>query len=254
MSSSAGNTIGPIEALELVPPEILRLLVAKSKPNKAIEFDTGMSLVNLADEFERMAARNYEVELNDESLSRRQRVQIEDAAGAMRMAVVEEGKTAEATAVTFRHLALLAQTKQSDEEVWASLRTAGAIEEPTQSLVDRLKRMRSWIASKHFPLEMKISILEEPNQTALMELNDEQRRVLRALPAALAACAWDAQSIGGAIPQAAKDLELSPKFGYRAAYSALMGKERGPRLAPILAEMNQETIVQLLNECVAALE
>ena len=254
MSSSAGNTIGPIEALELVPPEILRLLVAKSKPNKAIEFDTGMSLVNLADEFERMAARNYEVELSDESLSRRQRVQIEDAAGAMRMAVVEEGKTAEATAVTFRHLALLAQTKQSDEEVWASLRTAGAIEEPTQPLVDRLKRMRSWIASKHFPLEMKISILEEPNQTALMELNDDQRQVLRALPAALAACAWDAQSIGGAIPQAAKDLELSPKFGYRAAYSALMGKERGPRLAPILAEMNQETIVQLLHECVAALE
>ena len=49
MSSSSGNTIGPMEALELVPPEILRFLIAQSKPNKAIEFDAGMSLVNLAD-------------------------------------------------------------------------------------------------------------------------------------------------------------------------------------------------------------
>ena len=52
MSSSSGNTVGPIEALRLVPPEILRFLVANSKPSKAIEFDTGMGLVNLADEYE----------------------------------------------------------------------------------------------------------------------------------------------------------------------------------------------------------
>ncbi|MDA8545953.1 lysine--tRNA ligase [Candidatus Poseidoniales archaeon] len=51
MSSSSGNTIGPMEALQLVPPEILRYLIAQSKPNKAIEFDAGMSLVNLADDF-----------------------------------------------------------------------------------------------------------------------------------------------------------------------------------------------------------
>ena len=47
MSSSSGNTVGPIEALQLVPPEILRFLIANSKPSKAIEFDTGMGLVNL---------------------------------------------------------------------------------------------------------------------------------------------------------------------------------------------------------------
>ena len=49
-----------MEALRLVPPEILRFLVANSKPSKAIEFDTGMGLVNLADEFERLAARDLE--------------------------------------------------------------------------------------------------------------------------------------------------------------------------------------------------
>ena len=41
MSSSKGVTIGPVEALELVPPEILRYIIARSKVNRHIDFDTG---------------------------------------------------------------------------------------------------------------------------------------------------------------------------------------------------------------------
>jgi len=44
MSSSSGNTIGPIEALSLVPPEILRYVIARTKIKKHIDFDTGPSL------------------------------------------------------------------------------------------------------------------------------------------------------------------------------------------------------------------
>ena len=87
MSSSTGNTIGPMEALDLVPPEILRFLIAGSKPNKAIEFDAGMSLVNLADDYERSCARNIAAELDDETLSRRRKVQLEDLMGAVKIVI-----------------------------------------------------------------------------------------------------------------------------------------------------------------------
>jgi lysyl-tRNA synthetase class 1 len=110
-------------------------------------------------------------------------------------------------------------------------------------------RMRAWIDSKHFPLEMKISILDAPNHSALAELNAEERSVLNSLAETLQKCDWNSTSISAAIPQSAKNLELSPKAGYRAAYAALMGKERGPRLAPILAEMDQTKIVELLKAC-----
>ena len=80
MSSSSGNTIGPIEALDLVPPEILRFLIADTKPAKAIDFNAGMELVKLADSYERQAARDFNgQELSVEGLSRRQLVSIEDA-------------------------------------------------------------------------------------------------------------------------------------------------------------------------------
>ena len=66
---------------------------------------------------------------------------------------------------------------------------------------------------------------------------------------ALRNCQWDAESIGSAIPQSAKDNDMSPRTAYRAAYAALMGLERGPRLAPILAEMDKNTILKQLDSC-----
>ena len=108
MSSSTGNTIGPLEALELVPPEILRYLIASTKPKKAITFDAGMSLVELADEYERLLSRNLEEEMVDDSLSRRQKVALEDAEGALRMSKIGDSGN---TNVSFRHLAMLAQVK-----------------------------------------------------------------------------------------------------------------------------------------------
>ena len=253
MSSSAGNTIGPIEALRLVPPEILRLLVAKSKPNKAIEFDTGMGLVTLADEFERLAARDFQQELANEELSRRQKVQIEDAAGAMKMATVTSGEKVEATAVTFRHLALLAQTKKNDSDVWASLQASGALEEITPQLQDRLNRMRYWIQSSHFPDEMRINILTEPNTSIVEAFDEVERRILKSLVITLNACEWNATAIGASIPQSAKDLDESPRSAFKVAYAALMGTEKGPRLAPILAEMDRKEILHLLNACLQVL-
>ena len=249
MSSSSGNTIGPIEALRLVPPQILRLLIANSKPNKAIDFDTGMGLVILADEFERLCTRDFDDEMNDENISRRKLVQVEDAKAALRLSMVEPGEIAKATSVSFRHLALLAQTKSDDDAVWQNLIETGAIKEPTKQLQDRLERMRYWISSEHFPEEMRINILSSPNVQALSQLNDEEKSALIGLTDALRDCQWDAESIGSAIPQSAKDMGLSPRSAYRAAYAALMGLEKGPRLAPILAEMDKNEILMQLDSC-----
>ena len=213
-----------------------------------------MGLVTLADEFERLSSRNFEQELAQDDLSRRQKVQIEDAAGAMRMAAVVSGQDIQATAVTFRHLALLAQTKKNDADVWASLQASGVITETTSQLQDRLDRMRHWIQSSHFPEEMRINILEQPDAKMLNELNEVERRILKELVESLSACEWSSDEIGASIPQSAKNLDESPRSAFKVAYAALMGVERGPRLAPILAEMDKDEILSLLKACVQLLE
>ena len=242
MSSSSGNTIGPLEALSLVPPEILRYLVASTKPNKAIEFDTGMGLVNLADEFERTTARNFSIEMEKEGLSRRQKVAIEDAKTALELSLI--APLEEATSVTFRHLAMLAQTKSRDEDVWVSLGLQGAV---PQTMKDRLERMRTWVQSRHFPDELRITILEEPNLETIRQLDEENIAVLPHLIESLRSCEWDAASIQTTISSTAKGIEKSPRHAYRALYLCIMGVERGPRLPSILAEIEQSSIVNLLS-------
>jgi lysyl-tRNA synthetase class 1 len=252
MSSSAGNTIGPIEALELVPPEILRFLIADTKPSKAIDFDTGMGLVNLADDFERWASRDLDAELADKSLSRRQRVQLEDAMAALALASPDEANQASSTSVSFRHLALLAQIKTDDDQVWTSLAKSHNLGQPTEELNDRLRRMRTWIASPHFPEEMRVNIRSHPDTGAIAALSPEQKGVLGQLHETLRACAWTTDSITAALKEAAERANVGMRDVYRASYAAFMGAERGPRLAPILSTCDQDAMVDLVKACLEA--
>ena len=226
MSSSTGNTIGPLEALELVPPEILRYLIASTKPKKAITFDAGMSLVELADEYERMASRDIDSELKDETLSRRQKVAVEDAEGAIRMSSIGNMKQSN---VTFRHLSMLAQVK-SDEEI---------IQSVGPEVADRLGRMRNWINGPHFPDELKIRVLDE-------RVEGLDSTIVKALHTQISQCEWDAKSIGEAISSAFRDSEINTKEGYRTLYQAILGVEKGPRLAPIMVELERNHVLKLL--------
>jgi lysyl-tRNA synthetase class 1 len=248
MSSSSGNTIGPMEALGLVPPEILRFLVANSKPSKAIEFDTGMGLVNLADEYERLSARDIDAEMDDENLSRRKLVQLEDAKVALALSAVREDEHATATSISFRHMALLAQIKPNDDDVWVSLRDSGSMTEPTAQLEDRLNRMRAWISSEHFPDEMKINICATPNREALAGLNEQQRLVLHHLSNSLSNAEWTADGITAAFKAAGEAAQTGMRDVYRACYALFMATERGPRLAPILSNCDRQAILDLVED------
>jgi lysyl-tRNA synthetase class I len=186
--------------------------------------------------------------MQDDSLSRRKKVQLEDAKVALELSAIDEQGRSLATSVSFRHLALLAQIKPNDNEVWASLQASGTIEQPSRQLQDRLTRMRSWIASGHFPEEMKVDLCTEPDFAALALLNDDQRRVIDALTRALGSAEWTAEGITAAFKRAGQEAETGMRDVYRASYALFMGAERGPRLAPILSNCNQEEILDLVRK------
>ena len=114
--------------------------------------------------------------------------------------------------------------------------------------------MRTWIQSRHFPDELRITILEEPDVEAVGRLDDENLAILPTLIEALEACEWDASIIQSTISNAAKSQDMSPRHAYRALYLCIMGTERGPRLPTILSEVDHSTIVNLLRACFAQIE
>ena len=63
------------------------------------------------------------------------------------------------------------------------------------------------------------------------------------------------KDISAAIPRSIESLNVSHKWlAYKVAYLCLMGVEKGPRLAPILSEMDRNEIVSLLESCIQILD
>ena len=155
-----------MEALSLVPPEILRYVIARSKINRHIEFDTGSALFQTADEYERLVANP----IRDEGeMSKRQLVAAETQRGAIRLSQVnpESDPIDSVGGVSFRHLSMLAQIKSSDGDVWSSLNRSGHIEgDPSDSLRVRLARMRSWIGG---PTSLRMQSWRFEARSAMMQ-------------------------------------------------------------------------------------
>ena len=246
MSSSTGLTIGPMEALSLVPPEILRFVIARSKINRHIEFDTGGALFRTADEYERLVSRPSQEE---EGMTKRQLVAAQTQQGAIRLSQVESGSDPIDSVgwVSFRHLSMLAQIKSSDEDVWESLNRSGHIQgEPGESLMVRLSRMRTWIDGPHFPEDAKIEIKMELGDETRERLDSESKQFLSALSPLLSECEWTDEQINEAIASACESSGIERRKGYSTIYWALIGRSHGPKASSLLFELDRNAVLSLL--------
>ena len=182
MSSSTGLTIGPMEALELVPPEIMRYVIARAKVNRHIDFDTGGALFDAADEYERTHAWLQSGDFED--MSKRQRVAKDTQMGSIRLSQIDRrGNSADSIGgVSFRHLAMLAQIKSDDDDVWKALQVSRHLEgNPSDAMVNRLNLMRNWISSEHFPEDFRLRIQSTPTKRALENIDIGAKEYLHTL-------------------------------------------------------------------------
>tara|TARA_B100000575_G_scaffold66637_1_gene51279 strand:+ start:18173 stop:19741 length:1569 start_codon:yes stop_codon:yes gene_type:complete len=245
MSSSSGITIGPMEALSLVPPEILRYVIARSKIGRHIEFNTGGALFEIADEYERLLTKPDSGEITKRMETRR-----ETREGALKMSQVIRGSDPMESfaGVSFRHLAMLAQIKSSDEEVWRSLRKSNHITgNPGESIVNRLSKMRNWVESEHFPEDARINIQTEISEEVRRKITDGQASFLKLLSDNLGNCEWLENSITDVIRSSINTSEINGKEAFSGIYLALLGSDHGPRASSLIAEMEREDVLAVLS-------
>jgi lysyl-tRNA synthetase class I len=99
--------------------------------------------------------------------------------------------------------------------------------------------MRNWINGAHFPSELRISVRKE-------RMAGIDENISEGLSQSLADCEWNTKAIAEAISSCFKNNGISPKEGYRNLYLAILGVEKGPRLAPILSELERTRVLELL--------
>ena len=113
--------------------------------------------------------------------------------------------------------------------------------------------MRTWINSPHFPDEMRITVIDYVPTDMFEQISQDEIMVLENLTNMLANCQWDKDMIANCIVEAAKSIEKSPRISYTVSYICLMGSSKGPKLAPVMAELSKQDVIDQFRRCLDSL-
>ena len=249
MSTSKGLGASATQIADVVPPEQLRLLFLRPRPNTAIEFDPhGTDAIpRLFDESDRLAAATDGREVRGELPANHEQV--------YRYSLVEPDADLAAEAAAFRpafsHLALLEQIPGVDvvERVTAE-KAAPLTHREAEILDERRAAARAWLTA-YAPDSVRIAVRETLPQES-SGLTDAQRTYLGRLAEASASSppasgeTWQAL-----IFSTAKDAGLSAGDAFRAVYLAFLGRTNGPRAGWLVASLDADFVTRRLGEASA---
>ena len=226
MHSSTGNVIPASEMVESAPPEILRFLFARSQPWRHLDFDPGLGLLNLVDEYEKYRNVYYGLEESQE----------EDASRIYELSRIREEKPGDF--VSFRHLITLVQIYPGEDQLLSALQRGGyKYDTIGKELHDEIGIAKSWLV-KFAPEQVKFALLPED---APVELTEKERSIVTHFLDALPSMEWTPESIHNSVHELIKAAGFEPKVGFSLFYRVLIGKERGPRLGYFLSNLSKNS-------------
>jgi len=247
MSSSKGVGAAAHTIAEVIPPEQLRFLFLRPRPNQAIEFDPdGTDAVpRLFDEFDKFAAATAGREVKGELPPGYE--------ATFRYSLLDPGADVVVEAALFRpafsHLALLAQIPGVDVRERVEAEKGSPLTAREHEILDeRVAAARAWLET-YAPESAKLAVRRDAIPEAAADLDDSQRRFLAGLSnvgereAPAGGDAW--QSL---IFLIAKNDELPPRRAFEAIYLAFLGRPNGPRAGWLLAGLDPSFVTARARE------
>jgi len=253
MSTSKGRGAAAHTMAEVVPPEQLRFLFIRPRPNQVIEFEPEGSdaIPRLFDEFDRFAAATAGKEVRGEIAPGYQ--------ATFAYALLDPAADVAAEAAAFRpafaHLALLLQIPNVDLGARVGAEKGSQLTEREQQILDeRVRAARAWLET-YAPQRADVAIRETLPAEAVAALDDDQRRYLAALAdATLSAAAPPAsgEAWQDLIFTVAAEAGLPNGRAVAALYAAFLGRPNGPRAGWLLASLDSSFVIQRLRQAGAA--
>ena len=246
MSTSRGRGAAAHEMAEILPPDQLRLLFLRPRPNQAIEFDPHGSdaIPRLFDEFDRLAAavagRPFRGELSPDY----------ERVFAMSLPVdADAAVEAAAYRPPFAHLAFLLQVPGADVAARVEAEKGMTLTDRERAILDeRVVAARAWL-DQYAPERARVAVHDELPST-VAELDAQQRAFLSALADRLtgegAGQSWTGDDLQGAVFDVAREQNVPPAGAFAALYSAFLGRANGPRAGWLLASLAPDFVRERL--------
>jgi lysyl-tRNA synthetase class 1 len=249
MSTSKGKGVAAHTIAEVLPPEQLRFLFLRPRPNQVIEFDPeGDTIPRLFDEFDRIASATAGHEVKGELPADHERVFAYSLLGPS----PDVTAAAEAFRPAFGHLALLLQIPGVDIAARMEAEKGAPLTQIESALLaERVASARAWLDS-YAPERARLAVRHDAVPPEVADLDEAQHKYL----AALAAAAESEKPGSGEAWQAiifsvASRTEMTSGRAFGALYAAFLGRGSGPRAGWLLAGLEPAFVVERLRAAAA---
>jgi lysyl-tRNA synthetase class 1 len=234
--------------LTVVPPEVLRYLIIRTKPEKHIRFDPALPLLTLVDEFERLHS-------SDKATSYDRRIiELSHAAGLCH------------TDIPFKHMTTIYQVAAGDfERILNIVKRAGYDTTNEKCIRELVDNVGNWL-EVYAPDNAKFSVQDELPVSAA-QLNDLQRAFLSSFASILDRSGelngedyhnlvYSAKeqgselntTIADAINADPSSLEVNTKELFKAIYVSVLGQPSGPKAGWFLSSLEKDFLAQRFKE------
>jgi lysyl-tRNA synthetase class 1 len=234
MSSSRGLGASARDMADLLPPEVLRFLMIRTKPNSPVNFDAHEEgIVKLFNEFDRYhnLVRQAKAKPDEEAVYR----------------LAEPGADLDYEPVNFQLITALVQLPHLDPEQEIAKRRGGTLgQTELRHLRDRIRSARVWV--ERFAGEEEKTKLQETLPTRAAELSPAQRGFLHAAAAVLPETPWEDDALQSKIFETARLTPLEQPLAFKAIYRVLLDREAGPKAGNLLAFLDRDFVVRRFQE------
>lgn len=239
MHKSTGSKVTGMDAIGMTPPEVLNYMFLRVNPQKAIDYDSGMGVLDLADEYDRMERLYFEGGCTESE---------ENSVRAYEIAQHNRVPAKMPLQVPYRHLVNVVQMADGFDGVMDVLRRTEDMSSADAADLARISRradcVRFWLDG-FAPDAVKFSVSADMPD---VQLSDDEKGYFASLAGRLESSEWSADAINEVVVSEAKAGPLGTKRAFQALYKILIRRTSGPRLGSFLATMDRGFVERRLRE------
>lgn len=248
MSSSKGVVFTPPQWLEIAEPELLRHFIFRSKSTKAKDFDPGLPLLDLYDEFDLVEQVYFgEVKTSDRREKQLKRI--------YELSQLRKPSKKPVQRVPFRFATVLTQVMRDEKHAIEVLASKNILTKPTRVdiklAIHRLSCAGNWV-SKYAPERLRFKVAEELPFEAVRCLTEKQKEGLAQLAADLSSREYTPVELHNHIYEVGKKIELKASELFKAVYLALLGRESGPRAGNFISALDKEFVISRFKKVISS--
>lgn len=236
MSSSKGNAASAREMVEMLPPQILRILLLKTPINRQLDFDPeGDAIPVLFDTYDKIAEKYWSGVRDDDS-----------QVFTFSHLPDERGEFPVRYLPRFSQVAFLVQMPHMDiyDEV-AKMKESELTDLDVAELDERIVYAKRWL--KEYADEKFIFTLQQAIPEATATLTEPQQSALKLLSDKIELLETiSGQSLHELIHEVKGESGLTPKEFFSAVYTAFLGKDSGPKVGWFLSTLNKDFLIKRL--------